>query len=148
MSGLLRASDEIDRLGHDLNSKIEVINGIKTLLNKFPDLMVYRPSDNKKYELVCCSSAVNHFADSYNYTEVANCSGPPIVYVWPYTLIDNNKVYSNPCYFGIGEVNINGFGINLDQNWEACLTENDIPNTLIRKIKSYFKSRPPINYNE
>jgi hypothetical protein len=150
MDGLLKASEEVDRLNKDINTKVNILDGIKHLMTKFPDLMIYRSPSSTKHKFICCSSSVNNYVDSYDYTESNNVEPGEVTYVfaWPYTTIDSINVYSNPPYYLIGAVNNKGFGIIPAEGWDDLLASDNISNSLIRKIRTFLKSKPPIDYTE
>lgn len=136
MDGLYKISEVVD-VPHQVEAALE---------NKVPDLMVYRP-DAAKQDLIYCSTSVNHYVDQYDCTELKDSQGrSEYVLAWPYTIINTVKVYSNPPFHVVGAPNEQGFGITPRDQWEDLLSGHNISNTVIRKIRSYLKSKPPINY--
>lgn len=155
MSGLMDPVKEIERIEKDISVREASLSSIKALFARLPDLQVYKSS--KDSEIISCSSQMNgsmtDFIPFHRDTEYLDEYGintikvsPKIVDVWLYTELDGLRVYSNPPYFTVGHENESGFGIVQNKEWESLMDSCGVSLALIRKVRTYLKSKPEISW--
>ena len=152
---LLDAKKEMDELDARIDNLIFMRQTVQKMMIKYPDLKLW-PLEDGDYML--CSSSVNRYVDDFDqydrpsllieHDNESNEREIVSVEVWPYTVVDDHRIYSNPPCFIIGEVNNKGFGVKPFDGWEDQMSEHDICNTAIRKARNYLRSKPPITYLE
>lgn len=147
MIGLLDPKDEVDRLEKEVKVKESQVSAIKHIFTSYPDLKIYRPI-NSKDDCLMCSYRTNIYVDNFDVLEDRDSTidTQSQVYIWPYTIIDSYKLYSNPPYFVVGSLNQDGFGVVVDPNWDVKMDAENIAASVVRKVRTYLKSRVPINY--
>lgn len=126
----------------------DILDGIKAIFARLPDAMIYHP-DLTKNNCIICSKSVNTMSTDYDYfTQVneINPSAGHTMYVYPYSLIDGYKVYSNPPYFIVARDNVAGFGLLPEPAYEENMEKVGLPIKLLIKIKTFLKFKPPISY--
>lgn len=149
---LIQANAEIDKLDKQIDDMIFARQTIQTVMEKYPDLQLLRLDDG---DYMMCSALVNKCVDDYEYYERKSTlidendtRDITAIEVWPYTVVDDHRIHSNPPCYVVGEINEKGFGVTPYEEWEDKMAGDEICNTAIRKIRAYLKGRPPITYLE
>jgi hypothetical protein len=122
------------------------------LKQRHPDIEV--DSDCDKPILI--AKSVNRIANCCPITEEElewvddTCADPNLigVYAWPCMLVngEDNIVFANPCQYFIGYHNDKGFGIVPNISIFDDMERNTINPKIIKMIKEFLESKPPINY--
>lgn len=142
--------NEISKLEKDIAERQAILDGIKRVFARVSDAQVYRPDPNKPNSVICAAS-INKLCvdfDQFTQTNIDTITKEETraLYVWPYTTLEDTKVYSNPPYFVVATENKAGFGFKPEDGIEVRLEECELPLKLIRKVRSHLKSMPPITW--
>lgn len=150
-----KAEDVVSELTLDISDKQRVLATVLTLMKVYPDLRVERADRVTSILSIKFSSSVaNSIADGVDiitqFAPVDDAMLMPVsenIEAWPYATIDNQKVYSNPHRFSIGESFKFGFGVSPDTYWEDNMEDAGISRPAIRAAKDYLRKNPPISYS-
>lgn len=97
---------------------------------QFPDIGYYQG----RWTKFLCSPSVNKLCDNYELAYSCGCCDDAALYVRPYIIIENIKVYSDPPQICIGKTDRHAYDI-LNYEWPNILLEHNIPHQIIDKIK-------------
>jgi hypothetical protein len=143
---LIPAQSNLDAIALDTKVNVDTVAMFRELLEKFPNLIIYRP-DPDTGECFPCSRTINSIADECNIYELTPPgSDTTLVYAWPSTMIGQHIVYCDEPYFIIGKLNTSGFGIVPHPDLESSLDRAEISFKVVRKIRAHLASKPPIYY--
>jgi hypothetical protein len=151
MAEMVDYKEVVTRLEAEIKPKLDVITAINDLSRIYPDLKVYVPEGMPSTFMVASASAnaaVSGY-DLFEYPMGKDEAGFDLVEinVWPYAMVNGSKVYSVPMAYKLGIINARGWGVipmenTLDQMWDDKIPYNPV----IRSLKEYLASKPPITY--
>ena len=117
-------------------SKMDLAVNFKKLINNFLKSIVIDTSEGHKV----CSHEINYFVNEADFT-----IGPRLsVSMFSYEC--TIPVYSDPPTFDIALANPNGFGYIPYPGWEETLDYFNINPDMVKKIRLYLSSKPPVDY--
>lgn len=147
MSYLVEYKDILDSIAADTDKAVIAAN-IKTAATKYPDLMVYNPVEMPHLYMLAAKSAAPAVSkyDYYERVVGKEPSGDDIIHIeiWPYADIDGHKVYTIPMAYHVASVNNHGFGFIPVEKWDDAMYDDGIPFSVIRDVRYYLSSKPPI----
>lgn len=116
------------------------LTGILIALREHPEAEGYFDPIGR---LLICSEDVNGIVDRFDigHDDMGR------TYVMPYVTECDVRIQSDPPVIYVGYLNQTGFGEIPNEGLEEQLEEHDLPREMIREIRSYFKSRAPVNWN-
>ena len=94
------------------------------------------------------SPSINSIADDCDFGHSCGCCSGAALYVYVFKNINGFRIYSSPDHFCIGKGNEYGFGEIPNYNWERTLKDNNIPETIIKKVSKFLEDNPEINETE
>lgn len=127
---------EIERLKKESNQISQKAELLENALKEFPDLRIY---EGRWKKIVYYSKLVNSQVDNYDLRHNCGCCNDSPLELWPYIETKYGKIYSSPPRFVIGQRDyICDCGDTPYENWEKDLIDNNIPESIVNKIKNYF----------
>lgn len=141
MIGIIEPGHIVDKLNAEIKERQIALSEILELKATHPNIKMYSTGDSTNRVLYCAES-VNASADMVDFTEDDNGK----IYAWPRTACGKTYVYSLPPYYYLGVKNEKGFGIAPEANLVDEMEDDNISTKVIRDVKSYLRSKPPINY--
>jgi len=133
----------------ELNEKIIELrseaNTLEKILEKFPDL---REDKDRWNTIRLYSRKINNIADEVCIHHSCGCCPDSCLLVRPYKTFHGKPIFSDPTHFVIGQKNDWGYGEISYNEWENKLVEEDINQSIIDKIRKYFKENEPGDYED
>lgn len=136
------AKDYIEKRQKEAKKLVNEASVTESLQSKFPDLKIHKNRWGKeRYH----SEQINAVADSCDICHNCGCCNDSPLEVWPYKKIGDQKVYSTPPVFFVGERN--GYynydydprSEVADSDWYLRLREKGISEKVIERVASYFR---------
>jgi hypothetical protein len=135
---------EIDRLEQEIEERDRKIRTLIELKEVYPDLRVHR---DKKDVVRYCSEMINGEVDTMDIGQSCSCCTGAAVVVWPFTIVDGVRIYSNPPHFDIGHLHDFGFGVVPNADWKAKLMEQNVCPLILKKVDDYLARHRPVSYD-
>lgn len=136
---------EIDRLEQEIEERDRKIRTLIELKEVYPDLRVHR---DKKDVVRYCSETINGEVDTVDFTHACSCCTGAAVLVWPFTVVDGIRVYSDPPHFDIGHLHDFGFGVVPGEYWKAKMMEAQVCPLILKKVDDYLAKHRPVAYED
>ena len=137
----MELQQRIDTLQEQIINNQRELAILHNLKDKFPDIKINvdRWKNQRKF-----TEKVNSIVDQVEITHNCGCCSDSPLEAYPYVVIDDSKVYSNPPCFTIGEKGWAGGDIP-NSGWEKKLQKENIPDGVLRQIQQYFMDNLPYN---
>lgn len=116
------------------------LTGILVCLQDHPHAKGFRDPTGR---LLLCSADVNASVDRFDvgHDDLGR------TYVMPFVTEKGLRIQCDPPVIYVGNLNQMGFGEIPDADLDERLEALELPRAMIREIKSYFRSRAPVNWN-
>jgi len=134
----------IGRLEKEISDKSRELLLIRTQLVKYQDLG-YEVDRWRNTRL--SSSCVNSVADQVDICHSCGCCEDATLLVMPFVQEGEQKVYSKPVMFNVGEKAYYG-GDNPYPGWRTKLFEAGIQKVVVELVEKYFESNKPQKCDE
>lgn len=139
-----KLSEEISRLEVDLQQRQERLKGLNELDRCYTDVVVHTNKDGFQR---LCSASINEYVNQMEIAHSCGCCEGAQLLIYPFCVVEGQKVFSNPPHFTVGFSNRYGFGEVPLTDWKVELKRAGINQLVIDKVAEYLKRHPPIDYD-
>jgi len=125
---------EGSKLRADAQTKFDDADKLEKLTQRYPDLRVHVGRWSK---VAYCTKEANPHAIHHDLRHNCGCCRDSPLELWPYMMVGEDRIYSEPPCIQIGERSEHG-----DRpypGWADKLKDAGLPEELIRTIKGYFR---------
>lgn len=129
----------------------ELINFREKHKERFPDLDLHVGRWNK---IAWMSKSVNSTVDQFESRFNCGCCEDSPLEIWLYTMVDDQKIYSSPAQFRLGEKDyyskeyFSDKQIRLSTSWEEYMKSKNINEKLIEKIRSLIEIKSEATFED
>jgi hypothetical protein len=128
----MKLTEKIEELTKELQLSLK-------LLDKFSDLEFEKDRWNRVFY---SSKLANEQVTNADFTHSCGCCSDAALFVMPYLVYEEQKIYSEPYQIIIGRQFSNGGEIPND-DYKSTLKEHNIPDIIIEQVKTYFEENKP-----
>jgi hypothetical protein len=125
---------DASKLQDDAQKKLGEADKLERLTQQYPDLRVYVGRWSK---VVYCAKDANPHATHYDMRHNCGCCSDSPLELWPYMMVGEDRIYSDPPCIQIGERS--DHGDRPYPGWADKLKQEGLPDELIRVIKGHFR---------
>lgn len=140
-----KLSKEIGNLELELIERQKRIDALKELDRSYDDMVVHTSKDGIQR---LCSASMNEYVNQMEIVHSCGCCEGAGLLIYPFCVVEGQKVFSNPPHFSVGHSNRYGFGEVPLTDWKVTLKNAGINPLVIDKVGEYLKRHPPIDYDE
>jgi hypothetical protein len=133
----------LDSIEYSVGENSAVFKYASSCYAAHPNLKVY---EDFQGVIKLCTSDANEYVDNIE-VEYRTDDGGSLL-VAPFLLSKEGKLYSDPPYFVVGARNTKGFGVIPLNDWKSLLTDWNISDSVISKVKNYLGQHQRVDYDD